>query len=595
MMHKLISGAFLLSSFLFWGCFPEKGPQTPEQVKTHLVAEFDSLQTVAGQQLLKSAQHGDSTAVRQAFHQTRQAYKQIEWFTEYYAPSASRELNGAPLPEIEIEETRVFDPSGLQVIEEFLYPTWQETGRPELVREVNAFLSTLKRTRVILDESVLTEGHILDAAKQEVFRTMILGVSGFDTPLAKTGVKETAVALASVGEVLSFFGENAALQRLLKDAIAFTAQSADFDAFDRMAYINRFATPITSRLVAWQKELQIPFVPSALALNPTATSLFDSAAFNPDFFTGTLEARTSPEKVALGKDLFHNPILTAGGRTCGSCHQPELAFTDGLAKSNALQKGKFVSRNAPTLLYAGLQHAQFYDMRSPTLENQAMDVMANKDEMHASVAEAAVRLSQKPAYVAAFKKAFPTMEQELKPRYVMMALASYVRSLAPFRSRFDLYMRGDQRQMNGQEIKGFNLFMGKAKCGTCHFMPVFNGTAGPSFSTTEGEVLGVLQSPGSKNPVLDPDEGRYVHNKIDELKFAFKTPTVRNIAKTAPYMHNGAYKTLKEVIDFYNRGGGNGLGLNLEHQTLPSDELHLTAEEQKALIAFLHTLTDPPL
>ncbi|WP_210464359.1 cytochrome-c peroxidase [Rufibacter roseolus] len=555
-------------------------------------AQIDSLQQITEGQLLLSAEKGDGPTLQKAFLQTRRAYKKIEWFTEYYAPTASKELNGAPLPEIEIEETRVFPPSGLQVIEEYVYPEPQAKDRAALVREIKAFLSTLKRTRVILDETVFTEGHILDATKQEVFRTMVLGITGFDTPLAKTGVKETAVALAAVQKVLSFFGENTRLQTLLQQAIVFTNQSPDFDAFDRMTFIRRYANPITRGMVAWQQELGIPFVPPALALNPTAATLFDPDALNLNYFVGNLEARPTPQKVALGKDLFYNPILSSGSRTCSSCHQPDLAFTDGLPKSNALQKGRFVGRNAPTLLYAGYQHAQFYDMRSPTLENQALDVIANKDEMHASVEEAASRLNSQPAYVQTFKKAFPTMENEILPRHVMMALAAYVRSLAPFNSRFDLYVRGEEGQLNSQEIAGFNLFMGKAKCGTCHFMPVFNGTAGPAFTNTEGEVLGVLQSPKAKKPTLDPDKGRFVHNKIDELKFAFKTPTVRNIARTAPYMHNGAYKTLEEVIDFYNQGGGVGLGLSLENQTLPSDQLQLSAQEQKAIIAFLHSLTD---
>ncbi|WP_165864822.1 cytochrome-c peroxidase [Rufibacter latericius] len=551
------------------------------------------MQNVALQQLLRTAQNGSSEEVMQAFLQTRMAYKKIEWFTEYYAPTASKEMNGAPLPEIEIEETRVFPPSGLQVMEEMVFPALQDKERPELIREINSFLSTFKRTRVILDETILTEGHILEATKQEVFRTMILGISGFDAPLAKTGINETAAALTSVREVLSFFGENRDLEHSLSQGIALTQRTIDFNGFDRMKFIVDFANPITRQMVAWQKELGIPFVESALAINPQAETLFDQDALNPNYFVGNLEARPTPQKVALGKDLFYNPIVSGGARTCGSCHQPELAFTDGLPKSSALQVGRFVGRNAPTLLYAGFQHAQFYDMRSPTLENQAMDVIANKDEMHASVAEAAQRLGQKPAYVQAFKGAFPTMEQEIKPRYVMMALAAYVRSLAPFQSRFDLYMRGDQNQMTREEITGFNLFMGKAKCGTCHFMPVFNGTAGPSFANSEGEVLGVLQSPKSKKAVLDPDEGRFVHNKIDELKFAFKTPTLRNIAKTAPYMHNGAYETLEEVMEFYNNGGGVGLGLNLEHQTLPNDKLELSPEEQKAVIVFLKTLSDP--
>ena len=122
-------------------------------------------------------------------------------------------------------------------------------------------------------------------------------------------------------------------------------------------------------------------------------------------------------------------------------------------------------------------------------------------------------------------------------------------------------------------------------------MPLFNGTAPPAFTNTEAEILGVPNVP--KGRIIDPDEGRYVHNKIDELKFSFKTPTVRNISKTAPYMHNGAFSTLSEIMDFYNNGGGEGLNIKLDNQTLASDQLNLSTREQKAIIAFLNTLTDP--
>ncbi|GAB3818318.1 hypothetical protein GCM10028895_15430 [Pontibacter rugosus] len=285
-------------------------------------------------------------------------------------------------------------------------------------------------------------------------------------------------------------------------------------------------------------------------------------------------------------------MVSGNSSTCGACHKPELAFTDGLPKSAAIEKGKFVQRNAPTLYYAGLQHAQFYDMRASTLESQTVDVIRNKDEMHASVEDAAHRLNAEADFILAFKQAFPGMEAEIQPKHVMMALASYVRSLTPFNSRFDRHMRDKEQHLTAQETKGFNLFMGKAKCGTCHFMPVFNGTAAPAFNNTEAEVLGIVENPRAAHPMLDPDLGRFTHNKMEELRFAFKTPTLRNVAKTAPYMHNGSYQTLEEVMDFYNKGGAQGMGLQLENQTLPPDPLNLTEEETKSIISFLHTLTD---
>lgn len=534
---------------------------------------------------------GNETAIRQAFLKTRRAYKRLEWFCEYYAPTTSKELNGAPLPEIEIEETKVFDPSGLQVIEEYLYP-YDAKDKDELLREIDSFRSSLKRLPIILEDTEFTEAHILDACKLEVFRITAIGLSGFDTPICKTGVDEAAVSLEAVAEVLKLFGNNDALQKQITTAVNYLNHHPDFDKFDRAEFITKYADHVSKGILKWQSELGIQPLQTELALHNRVATLFDKQAFNINHFVNSVEAMPDAKKIALGKALFFDPVISGATRTCGNCHNPKLAFTDGLAKSIALTKGKFVKRNSPTLLYAGLQNAQFYDMRSATLEGQATDVLANKDEMHASVEDAALRLERNPSYFKQFKTAFPSMENNIRPRYVMIALASYVRSLAPFNSRFDKYMRGDSKQLSKEEVTGFNLFMGKAKCGTCHFMPLFNGTAPPTFINTEAEVLGVPAEPRAKHPVIDADEGRSYHSKIKEIRFAFKTPTVRNIELTAPYMHNGAFKTLDEVIDFYDAGGGAGIGIKLENQTLPTDKLNLKPEEKKAIIAFLKSLTD---
>ena len=592
-MNTLTVACLLSFITLISSCSPAAKPTITQQVKTQLLAQFDSLQFITQNRFLRYCRQGSSAdSIRQAFLQTRRAYKKLEWFTEYYAPTASKELNGAPLPEIEIEETRVFAPSGLQVIEENVFDSITPENRPTLIREVLTFLASLKRTRAYLEQTNFTEAHILDACKQEMYRVMVLGLTGFDTPLAQTGIAEAATTLQSIKQVLSLFGPNEKLETLCNQGIGYLNQHPDFNSFNRMAFITGFVNPITTEITNWQRKLKIEPLKNALALNPTAPTLFAEHAINPDYFAGSPEARITPEKVKLGKLLFFNPVVSGSTRSCASCHRPELAFTDGLPKSAAITAGKSVQRNAPTLLYAGLQTAQFYDMRSPSLENQAMDVLANQDEMHASAEEVADWLNKSTEYNQKFKTAFPDLKTEIQPRHVLTALASYIRSLTPFNSRFDKYMRGDQSQLSPIEITGFNLFMGKAKCGTCHFMPVFNGTAPPSFSNTEAEVLGVPQNATSTNPVIDSDPGRYTHNKIEELKFAFKTPGLRNISLTAPYMHNGAFKTLDEVIDFYDSGGGIGLGLGVPTQTLPSDKLKLSYSEKKALQAFLLTLSD---
>jgi cytochrome c peroxidase len=138
--------------------------------------------------------------------------------------------------------------------------------------------------------------------------------------------------------------------------------------------------------------------------------------------------------------------------------------------------------------------------------------------------------------------------------------------------------------------------MGKAACGTCHFAPTFNGTVPPGYSESESEVLGVPSVNTTDNPPIDPDLGRlgnrHPRDEAEIYRHSFKTVTVRNVTLTAPYMHNGVYNTLEEVVDFYNRGGGAGMGMDLPFQTLPFSELNLNEGEVADLVAFMETLTD---
>ena len=211
--------------------------------------------------------------------------------------------------------------------------------------------------------------------------------------------------------------------------------------------------------------------------------------------------------------------------------------------------------------------------------------------MHGSMEEVARLIGTDADYQKLFKKAYPELDS-IPPVYIQNSLAVFVRSLNPFNSRFDTYMRGDKKSLTLEEIAGFNLFMGKAKCGTCHFVPLFNGTVPPDYQRTESEVLGVTVSADLKNAKIDTDLGRGAHNRFPQWQHAFKTSTVRNIAKTAPYMHNGAYKSLQELMEFYNEGGGAGLGLDVANQTLAADKLNLTPAETGLVIKFMKSLTD---
>jgi cytochrome c peroxidase len=295
--------------------------------------------------------------------------------------------------------------------------------------------------------------------------------------------------------------------------------------------------------------------------------------------------------VTLGRKLFADPILAGNNqRSCATCHDPAKGFTDGLPRSLTLDNVHTVSRNAPTLWNAALQRDLFHDHRQRFLENLVDEVLSNKEEMNSSSEQVAEKVNAAPGYRDMVADAFGS--EQVTPEQVNIAIASYLRTLLSLNARFDQYMRGHNAAMNEQEILGYNLFMGKAKCGTCHFVPFFNGSKPPMYDIVESEVIGVPGNADSLHPVPDADRGRILVSRNPIHDNAFKTPTVRNIALTAPYMHNGVYKTLEEVVEFYNKGGGAGLGLLIENQTLPFDKLNLTDKEKKALVAFMHTLTD---
>lgn len=346
-------------------------------------------------------------------------------------------------------------------------------------------------------------------------------------------------------------------------------------------------TPLSSSVIDAQKALGIPVFTEKRLLSTSARTLTDSGAFDANYFINFEEQSMTSERIALGKMLFFNPILSNNsGRTCATCHQPDKAFTDGEPKSFALGfNGMRISRNAPTLLNASFQAAQFADSRVTFLEDQASDVIRNPQEMHGSLPDAVAALRNEPESRKLFEEAYSdgVTESNLKN-----AIASYIRSLSSLDTRLDRHFRGDETLLTAEEKSGFNLFMGKAKCATCHFFPLFNGTVPPAYQETESEVLGTPATAEGKS--VDPDVGKFVLTKREPHRYAFKTPTVRHVALTAPYMHNGVFKTLEEVVDFYDQGGGNGLGFNLENQTLPFDKLNLTVSEKKALVAFMKIL-----
>jgi len=300
----------------------------------------------------------------------------------------------------------------------------------------------------------------------------------------------------------------------------------------------------------------------------------------------------------LGQALFFDPVLSGNGqRACASCHVPEHAFSDGKVRARAFN-GDMLARNTPSLVNAAYQPMQFDDARSLTLEDQLAVVLANDAEMRSSMDIAVSRVGRSAAYRDCFAATFAhqdSMGASVNPVTALrlrIALAAYLRSLTALNSRFDRAIRGESTRLSAAERRGFTVFMGKGRCGTCHFAPLFSGTAPPEFVESEVEVIGVPSRPVIRNAQVDPDSGRADVDHLSGNLHAFKVPTVRNAELTAPYMHNGVYRTLEQVLDFYNRGGGMGIGARVPNQTLSSQPLGLTVREQRDIIAFIKSLTD---
>lgn len=580
-----------LSLCLFFSCKENKVSQTT--IKQDILVDLSKLNNEI-EKFINLVDHNKSQKeILEQFKKSRLAYKKTEWAIEYFIPETARFMNGPALDEMELEENKSFEPHGFQVMEELIYPEYEIKNKENLIRELNIFKSNIKQVKSTFEVITISNNYVLDAVQQNVYRIIALGITGFDSPVLQSSIPETSQSLIKIPVIFEKINPNskilADLKKLTIKAQKYCVDNNNFNTFNRAFFITEYLNPISKKIKFFQQQENIKTVTKNSPLKPTIATLFDQDAFDVNGFVLSKDYNFTADKATLGEKLFYDKSLSKNNdRSCASCHHPEKAFTDGL-KTNISLTGINLARNTPTLTYASLQNAQFWDMRQLDLEKQSVDVIQNKDEMHGSMESIHAKILLDQDYIKLFKKAFP---KTTKPEawQIQNAIASYVRSLNSFDSRFDLYMRGEKNALNNEEIEGMNLFMGKAKCATCHFTPLFNGTVPPNYSKTEHEVIGTPAEANGKK--LSPDSGRYLYNKMPQLIGAFKTPTVRNIAITAPYMHNGVFKTLEEVVDFYNKGGGKGLGYEVENQTLPFDELKLNKKEEKALVAFMKTLTD---
>jgi cytochrome c peroxidase len=582
---------------------------------SHIISLLDEMIDITGSSN-KTSKHKQLKLI-QLLKKVRIHYKTIEWLISYVDNESEKLIIGPPLPKLDehIPSTIILEPEGIQAIEEIICNDF----RNENISTVKALTNQLKQH--ILDingniQSVLiTDREILEALRNNIIRIYAIGLTSSDSPCFDQQLEEAIHSWNISGKYILLYmpmiQNNHDLQNKITKIIgkgeAFLYRYRTIEDFDYWSFIAQYANPLYEQILYLHQqsgiELDHEVSRRNRIINYAAKTIFHSNALNPMAYSRNQYEVFSDVKKELGKILFYDVALSKNYKmSCATCHNSSIAFTDGETKSKGSLPGTHTQRNAPTLINSALSTKYFYDMSTSYLEEQIEHVVNNSIEFNTDYMEISSRLSQNQNINELMKKMYPkSSNNTISSGLISSALAMYIRSLISFESPVDSLLRGDSITknsiLNGKHLKkvkdGFNIFMGKAQCGTCHFPPTFSGLVPPLYNDNESEVLGVPSHSTSK--IIDPDIGKAGVYKYSSpiYKHAFKTPGLRNISLTSPYMHNGVYKNLQQVVDFYNNGGGNGLGIQLSNQTLPSNALNLNKKEKENLIHFMNALNSP--
>lgn len=563
-------------------------------------------------------EHADSIkGLMDTYEQLRHSYKAIEPLIEHIDPSlVSMFLNGAPLPKLDSKSQflDILEPHGLQVIDEMMGQMADTllVNKTALVEEADNLLSNITSAGGLLRSTLWTDRLILESARTGVMRLSMMGLSNFDRPGTEPSLLDQRPILQTIRAlIMTFHGDcvRSNITTVHDDLLrhidgALTELLTPDSAIDKVELIRRYLDPLYGDIARLQLSLGIELSteagPAQPVVNPTAESMFSSTTLMPSSSSGLHYKSITPALVELGRMLFFDPVLSSNNqRACASCHDPNKAFTDGLKQGMAIDHQGSLKRNTPTVLNAVFSRRFFYDLRAMRISDVVSHVITDELEFHSTLVDVVGRLRQSDEYIQLFEKVTTVKgASAIDPTNVSLALAAYLTSLISFNAPMDRYLRGENVTITASERRGFHLFMGKAVCATCHFPPTYAGYVPPAFLESESEVIGVPLRADTANATADPDVGRsggIMRENSPIYRGSFKTPTLRNVALTAPYFHNGSYSTLGQVVDFYHRGGGAGIGIELPHQTLPFDRLDLSRQDVLDLVAFMEALTDTSL
>jgi cytochrome c peroxidase len=567
-------------------------------------------------QLLSSIQKSDLSSgeqiekIKEQISIVRTHLKKMDFWFRYLEPISYKKING-PLP---VEwETEVFEKfekpykrEGAGLTLAALYLQEANPSKDSLLKLIHFSLSA---TKTFYADSITTHLNTFDhfylCNRLFLLNLAAIYTTGFECPESSSIVPELRLMLSDVQSTYLSFNHsfpNTALSEnylnVYQNAIQFINQQPnDFEKFDHFTFIKEYVNPLfalNQKFIVDYKVVSKSYVD--YSLNKNASSIFSKSLYRGQNTKGIFirinDEKTLAEIEQLGRLLFYDPILSGNNlRSCASCHKPSQYFTDTLTHTSLQFDAKqALPRNSPTLLNSPYNHLLMLDGKHISMQDQAHAVITNSLEMACAEKDVLKKILSCEEYKRAFKQLLKYTPQspQISMEHISSALTLYYSKFSKYYSPFDEAMNSNAN-IHASVKNGFNIFMSKAECATCHFAPQFNGVK-PPYVGSEFEVIGVPQDKEFKN--LSPDKGRYEINPAFETENAFRTGTIRNAAKTKPYMHNGVFGDLNEVIDFYDAGGGAGRGLTVVNQTLSSDSLHLTKEEKSDLLAFMQSLTE---
>jgi cytochrome c peroxidase len=290
----------------------------------------------------------------------------------------------------------------------------------------------------------------------------------------------------------------------------------------------------------------------------------------------------TPQQIDLGRYLFFDPALSVDGSiSCARCHDPRQGFADGLGRSVGVS-GHKAARSAPTLWNVAFLQSFFWDARAGSLEEQMLGPLYAADEMGNNPQQLLQTLNNSEEYRRLFRQAYPLGElDEISLGQIYRAITAFQTSLISLNSRYDRYAHGYHAALNDKEIEGMNVFRSfVARCAECHTPPLFTN-----------QQIAVIGTPEPAGMPLDIGAEKTFDAR--KLKGGFKVPTLRNIEKTAPYMHSGRFETMREAVEFYSKGRGHAVPEGVElHLHWHIWEPDLTDHEMDRVVDFLGTLTD---